>query len=913
MTLSSQSDRPLIAVDDARGTSCASTTTMLAQSAVMAPHARASAEVLAALDVLPERGLDDAAVRARRAVCGSNVLQTHPPATTLSILLHQVTSSVVALLAVAALLSASFGDWTEAAAILVVLVINTAIGFVTELKAERSMEALRAIGSQMQRVRRAGKTLMMRAEDLVPGDILLLEAGDVATADARLTAAANLSVDESALTGESVPVEKSVDPVARNTPVADRRCMLFKGTALTRGSAIGVVTATGMATELGRVAELAANAAPEPSPLTRNLARLSTQLVALTIVIAVFVAVAGIAKGQSAFLMIEAAIALAVAAIPEGLPIVATLVLARGMWRMSESNALIERLSAVETLGATTVILTDKTGTLTENRMTVRRITTPSQDLTIETGGTPQADPIAVRLLEVATLCNDAVIDGPDQPASGDPLETALLRVARTAGIERPALLIAKPEIARRSFDSDTRLMATVHAAPEGTLVAVKGAPEAVLPLAIRIAGPDGPYLMTEELRAEWRQRTEDMGRSGLRVLAFAERSSSGAEDEPYCDLTFLGLIGLHDPPRREVPAAIASCRQAGIRVVMVTGDHAVTAASIGSEIGITRDAPRVIEGRTLGGEGGMDVRRILEADVFARVSPAQKLELVAVYQSAGEVVAMTGDGVNDAPALKKADIGVAMGLRGTEVARQAAAMILRDDSFATIVTAIREGRVIFANIRRFVMYLLACNLGEVMVVGVAVSSGMPLPLYPLQILYLNLVTDVFPAFALAMSEGDEDVLRRPPRNPSEPLIGRSQWIEIALFGAVMTAATLAAMHLTTSWLKLDQSSAITASFLTLALAQLWHVFNMAGTNAGLVRNEVTRNPYVWAAIAICLVLLVAACHVPAMAAVLHLAEPDTRLWTLVAVMSLASMLVGRAVVGAVSPWSLRTQPATLT
>ena len=362
------------------------------------------------------------------------------------------------------MLSALFGDYTEAVAILAVLVINTGLGFVTELKAERSMEALRAIGSHMQRVRRGGKTLMVPAEDLVPGDILLLEAGDVAAADARLTAAANLAVDKSALTGESVPVEKSTEPVDRDAPVADRRCMLFKGTALTRGCAIAVVTATGMATELGRVAHLAARAAPEPSPLTRNLAQLSTQLVVLTIAIAALVAVAGIARGQSAILMTEAAIALAVAAIPEGLPIVATLVLARGMWRMAAKNALIERLSAVETLGATTVIFTDKTGTLTENRMAVRRIITPSQQLDIAVDRSAGPDAIGRRLLEVATLCNDAVIDGPGQSANGDPLEIALLRASRSAGIERPALLAGLPEIARRPFDSETRLMATVHA-----------------------------------------------------------------------------------------------------------------------------------------------------------------------------------------------------------------------------------------------------------------------------------------------------------------------------------------------------------------------------------------------------------------------------------------------------------------
>jgi P-type Ca2+ transporter type 2C len=862
-----------------------------------APHARPATEVLAALAVSPHLGLDEKAVRARQAVLGRNALDLQPPKSTAVILLHQLWSSVVALLAAAATLSAAFGDWREAAAILVVLGLNTALGFVTELKAQRSMEALRRIGTHLQRVRRDGRVLMVDSEELVPGDVVLVEAGDVATADARLVRAANLAVDESALTGESVPVEKSAAPVAADAAIGDRASMLHKGTAVTRGSAIAVVTATGMGTELGQVARLAAGAAPEESPLTRSLARLSSHLVVVTLLIAAVVAAIGILRGLSPMLMIEASIALAVAAIPEGLPIVATLALARGMWRMARQNALIERLSAVETLGATTVILTDKTGTLTENRMAVERLVTAAGETVVdsrESDAAPALPDRTGRLLRAGVLCNDAVLARGGQPDSGDPLELALLRAADRAGLDRARLLRDLPEVERLPFDSDTRMMVTVHRSGGSFLVAVKGAPEAILARAARYAAADGDMPLDQEQRRRLQAKVECLGRRGLRVLAVAERTSSIPAADPGRDLTLLGLVGLHDPPRGDVKEAIAACRGAGIRVVMVTGDHAVTAASIARSISLASD-PQVIEGHALVDGGRLSAADIRSADVLARVSPAQKLDLVSAYQSAGEVVAMTGDGVNDAPALRKADIGVAMGQRGTEVARQAAAMVLRDDSFATIVSAIREGRVIFANIRRFVLYLLACNLSEVMVVGIAVAAGLPLPLLPLQILFLNLVTDVFPAFALAMGEGGTDVMRRRPRNSSEPIVTGPLWALVASQGLAMMLATLAAMVLARDGLGLDGGAVVTLSFLTLALAQIWHVFNMADRGQPLLVNDVTRNPYVWGAVLLCLALIAVACYAPPLAEVLKLTPPDVSGWAIVLATSLSAMVLAKA------------------
>jgi P-type Ca2+ transporter type 2C len=859
-----------------------------------APHAQPASEVLARLDVAPTMGLDNEEAKRRLSACGANTIVSRRRVSAITVLVHQFHSPVVYLLAAAAALAFYFGEWEEGIAIAIVLALNGLIGSLTELKAARSIEALRALGTRSTRVRREGAVHLLPADAMVPGDIVLLEAGDSITADLRVIEASNLAADESTLTGESVAVEKASAPVAEEARLAERNSMLFKGTALTRGSGIAVVVATGLATELGRVSQLVEEAEPGSSPLEKKLARLSGQLVWSTIGLTVLIAGIGLSTGKDAFLMIEAAIALAVAAIPEGLPIVATLALARGMWRMARQNALIERLSAVETLGATTVILTDKTGTLTENRMTVRRFWLPSGEIEVDGGESGKRialddDPQLARLLQVAVLCNNATLGHGAGKGSGDPMELALLRAGRAAGLERPALRTHHPTVRRHAFDTASKMMATVHRQDDGFLYAVKGAPEAVLAAAEQVASAEGEVALEADERKEWLSRVEHLGHHGLRVLACAAKTEKSADAAPYEGLTFLGLIGLEDPARADVPHAIEDCRRAGIRVVMVTGDHAVTARSIGRAVGLGEAAAHVIEGRRLAELAKGD---LFKAGIFARVSPAEKLELVRAYQSAGEIVAMTGDGVNDAPALKQADIGVAMGLRGTDVAREAAAMILLDDAFPTIVKAVREGRVIFGNIRRFVAYLLSCNLSEVLVVGLAILSMLPLPLLPLQILYLNLVTDVFPAFALAMGEGDRDVLKRPPRSPREPILGRAQWITIVLQSLVLTAGTFGALALARFGLDLDDSAVVTVTFLTLAFAQLWHVFNMRHSHAGLLRNEITCNGFVWGAIVLCTALLALPPYWPPLAQVLGLVRPDATMWAIVLAMSLAPLLV---------------------
>ncbi len=862
------------------------------------PYALSAAEALAELGVTAADGLGGGEIAARRHRFGANIVAHRRAISATRLIFHQFISPVVALLAAAAVLALSFGELEEGAAILVVLALNTLIGFVTEWKATRSIDALRALGAHTTRVRRDGRVAMIPAEDLVPGDIVLLDAGDRVSADLRLIESSGLSADESTLTGESVAVAKDPRPVAADTRMAERTAMLFKGTAITRGSGTGLVVATGLATELGKMTRLVLEARTGTSPLERRLARLSGQLVWATLAVAALIAAIGLRAGRDPLEIIQAATALAVAAIPEGLPIVATLTLARGMWRMAKRNALIERLSAVETLGATTVILTDKTGTLTENRMSVRRVCLPSGDRDFATG---PADSETARILRIGLLCNDATLES-DGGATGDPMEIALLRAGRTAGLDRAALLRDHPLRHRHAFDPILKMMATAHGNGDAGLIAVKGAPEAILAAADSVIGEGGVAPLDEAGRAAWLARAEALGRDGLRTLAFATKTDDG--ETPFAPLCLAGMVGLEDPPRPDVKQAIADCRQAGIRVVMVTGDHAVTARRIGRDVGLIEAddsaAADIVDGRTISALIAAAPARLRAARIFARVNPAEKLDLVRAAQAGGDIVAMTGDGVNDAPALRQADIGVAMGRRGTDVAREAAAMILLDDSFPTIVMAIRQGRIIFANIRRFVAYLLSCNLSEVMVVGLAVATSLPLPLLPLQILYLNLATDVFPAFALALGEGEADILRHPPRDPREPILGRGHWLAIIAQGAALTAGTFAALF-AAGRLGLDGVQTVTVTFTTLALGQIWHSFNMRDIDAPLLVNGVTRNRWLWGAALLCVGLIAAPPYLRPMANLLHLTPPTPAMWAVIVACSLGPSVAIQTVMAILS------------
>lgn len=866
------------------------------------PHSLSAAGVAQSLGVSPEAGLSEAEAARRLGHHGPNRLRRQKPRSRLAILAHQFRSVIVWLLAAAAALSLVMGDHAEAAAIVIVLLLNGAIGFFTELRAARSMEALFHIAEVRTRVRRGGHVRMIDARDVVPGDVVVLEGGDVVTADLRLTEASSLQADESVLTGESAPVAKSPRPVASETILGDRTPMVFKGSAITRGSGEAIVAATGMATELGRISRLTETARAEASPLETRLERLGLMLIWVTLALALGTALAGVLRGHRPDEMLQTAIALAVAAIPEGLPVVATLSLARGMWRMARRNALIRRLSAVETLGATTLILTDKTGTLTENRMTVVRFL-------LEKGEFDPAapDPAVTLALKTGALCTTAALGTGGEEGTGDPMELALLRVAEEMGTALPA-----GRIGQHAFDPERRMMATIHADTDGAFYAVKGAPEAVIDACDVVLAADGPQALTDAARSEWNRRNARVASEGLRTLGLATKTTRDAKADPYDGLMLIGLVCLADPLREDVPPAIAACRAAGIRVVMITGDHAATAARIATDAGIGGNRAAVIEGHEL---AGLDPDEVMEetrekidaADVFARVAPETKLTLVSFHQRYGQVVAMTGDGVNDAPALKKADIGVAMGLRGTQVAREAADVVLKDDDFATIVEAVRQGRVIFGNIRKFIVYLMSCNLCEVLVVAGAVGAGLPAPLLPLQILFLNLVTDVFPAFALGLGQGDGREMRRPPRDPSEPLVSQAEWIRIAGLGAAQTIATLAAFTLALFALQLSVDQAVTVAFLTLALAQLWNVFNTRAEDAPPFINDVTRNPFVWGALALCLILIGAALWSPGLSAVLNLTAPGTRGLALAAGASLIALVLGQALLAftaALRRWS---------
>jgi Ca2+-transporting ATPase len=879
-----------------------------------------TAQLCRELGVRAESGLPSEEARRRLARFGPNQLRATLPRPAWKILLDQFRSIVIGLLCAAAILAIWYGDIAEGLAVGAVILINASIGFLTELRATRSMEALARLGHFETRVRRDDQLVVVSADSLVPGDIVALEGGDVVSADLRLLEASALLADESALTGESEPVDKRTETLANDTPLMERSNLLHKGTRLARGSGLGVVIGTGYQTELGRIAQLVGQAEAQETPLEKRLDALGRRLVWVMLLIAALTAGAGVITGRDTLLAIQVAVALMVAAIPEGLPIVATIALARGMWRMARRNALIIRLSAVETLGATGIILTDKTGTLTENRMAVREILLPGHELQFPSEAQAHASPLmeqgrppdtgvrelATRLLEAGVLCNNASLPAPGSersPAAGDPMEIALLAAARLLGIEHETCRQAKPRLREDPFTAETRAMAVFNRDTGAIRVSVKGAPESILPRCTNLLRVDGVETMTPGEREAWLSRVAAKAEQGYRILALAMRQADSQDAEPYEGLTLLGVACFQDPPRDDVRETIERCRAAGIDLIMVTGDHVATARHIATEVGLldANAGPEAsVDARNVGNDRA-EIARLANAKVIARVSPQQKFALVRHFQDQGRIVAMTGDGVNDAPALKQADIGVAMGIRGTAVAREAAAMVLQDDRLSTIVEAIQQGRAIYSNIRKFVIYLLSCNISEVLIVALATLAGAPLPLLPLQILFLNLVTDVFPALALGVSEGHQALMQHAPRNPEEHIVARRHWLRITIHGVILCGVVLGAMACAIGVMHLSEREAITISFCTLALAQLWHVFNMRDRSSGLLRNEITENPWVWAAIGICLVLMAGAIYLAPVSEILELQAPTPAGWALIGFASLLPLLAG--------PLALRLTP----
>lgn len=747
------------------------------------------------------QGLSDGEAEQRLTVYGPNELSEKRARTPLIMFLSQFGDFMILVLLGAAFLAGSTGDPRDMLLIIAIVILNAVIGFIQEFRAERAIIALKRMAGQVADVLRAGQLKSVVAREIVPGDLVLLKTGDVVPADLRLVDAVQLKLEESSLTGESFPVEKDgrllSDP---RLPLGERKNMAYKGTIVSAGRGMGIVVAIGMATELGKIAAMIQAEGEAKTPLQRRLAAFGRRLAVVVLIVCAMVFIIGYLRGESPLLMFMTAISLAVAVIPEALPAVVTISLALGAGKMVKQNALIRRLPAVETLGAITYICTDKTGTLTQNRMTVTELfldgaaISPNFAANGAEGGAVDAESTLSHLLIAAALCNDARRGNGDN-MTGDPTDVALYALALGYGLDPLRLAAQFPRIAELPFDSDRKCMTSFHHGPDGIVSFTKGAVEALVDRAGGIMSAAG----VEQLdKVGFIRQTELMAASGMRVLAVAMKKWDKmpgivSSDEVERELTMLGLAGMADPPREEALSAVSLCRTAGIVPVMITGDHPVTALAIARKLEmLEEDGERMITGRELDGLSLEEFeRRVEHIRVYARVAPEQKLKIVQALKDKGHFVAMTGDGVNDAPALKRADIGIAMGMTGTDVAKEAAAMILLDDNFATIVNAVREGRRIYANILKFITYSITSNMGTLVLVVLAPFFGMPLPLLPVQILWMNLLCDSLPGLALAAEPAERDAMCRPPVNPAAGVFAEGRWWFMARYGLMIGALAL--------------------------------------------------------------------------------------------------------------------------
>ena len=804
-------------------------------------------------------GLAAEVAASRLVQLGPNVLHEAARRSPLVMLASQFTDFMILVLIAAAVIAGVIGEPQDTIAIVVIVFLNGIIGFVQEYRAERAMAALKQMASPQARVIRDGQSALIDATALVPGDLVELEAGNILPADLRLTELASLKVDESALTGESQPVDKQLAPLHEtDLPLGDRLNLAYKGTVVSYGRARGLVVATGMQTELGKIAALLSGESGK-TPLQKRLARFGQNLAVGVLAICALIFVAGWLRGEPPLVMLLTAISLAVAAIPEALPAVVTISLALGAARLVKQNALIRRLPAVETLGSVTFICSDKTGTLTQNRMRVDCVLAAGETRTT-LAGTEVAPWRELGLAMV--LCNDAVADA-EGTLTGDPTETALLEAAQTAGFEQAALQESWPRLAEIPFDSDRARMSTLHRDGESVLMLVKGAPESMLSVCVDQLAASGTVALDH---AALQDEAEQLAAQGLRVLAFALKRLPAVPDALdtatlESGLTFIGLAGLIDPPRPEAAESVAACKAAGIVPVMITGDHPATARAIASRLGIVEDGGRVLTGGELARLSLEEFEREVETvRVYARINPEQKIKIVQALQDRGEFVAMTGDGVNDAPALKMADIGVAMGRGGTDVAREAAHMTLLDDNFATIVTAVREGRRIFDNIRKFVKYTMTSNSGEIWTIFLAPFMGLPIPLLPIHILWINLVTDGLPGLALASERAEHNVMQRPPRPPKESIFAHGMWQHILWVGLLMGGVSL----LTQAW-AIHTGSAHWQSmvFTVLTLSQMGHVLAIRSERESLFTQGVWSNRMLIGALLLTFALQMAVLYVP--------------------------------------------------
>ncbi len=839
-------------------------------------HTLSSEIVMSRLKSAPT-GLSRSEAARRLAEYGPNELQSVHRTSPWTILFAQFKNVLIAILLVATVLSAFLGHPIEAIAIAVIVLFAVLLGFVQEYRADRAIEALRQMAAPTTTALRDGEEVEIAARDLVPGDVILLRAGDKIPADARLIEAVNLQIEEASLTGESVPVEKHAAPLAdAELAVGDRRNMAYAGTAATYGRGRAIVVATGMSTEFGKIARMLETIDVGRTPLQENLDKVGVVLARAALVVVGIIVALGVLRGQPLLEMLVFGIALAVAVVPEALPAVVTISLAIGVQRMVKRHALMRRLPAVETLGSTSVICSDKTGTLTKDQMTIRKIFSAGQMLEVSGAGyAPEGEFLhagsvvkprgpLMQLLQAGVLASDARIvrnesDGLWQ-VKGDPTEGALVVAASKAGLDKVELDGQFPRVKEIPFTSETKRMTTVHDGAGVVMACSKGAPEVILASCTRQMTEQGESPLDAGSREAIMQAGREMASEALRVLAVASKSGPMPEG-PESEMTFLGIVGMIDPPRPEAKAAIQVCQQAGIRPVMITGDHPLTAQAVAQELGLLRSG-RVVIGAELEAMSEDDFARDVESiDVYARVSPAHKLRIVTAWQAKGHIVAMTGDGVNDAPALKKAEIGIAMGITGTDVTKEAAAMTLTDDNFASIVAAVEEGRVVFGNIKKYLMYLISSNIGEIGLMAGATLAGLPLPLSAVQILYVNLATDGLPALALAVDPPDEDLMRRKPRNPRTGIFTRPVVTLMTVGGAWSTVVNLG-LFIWARQSGRSDAEAMTMTFVSLVLIQFFKAYNFRSD-----RHSVLNRPFAnkWLNLAIIweLLLLVLVVHVP--------------------------------------------------
>jgi Ca2+-transporting ATPase len=846
--------------------------TFVAAPSSQSPWGEDRAAVVAALGSHLDQGLSKSVAAQRLEQYGPNVLRESKRRSRFVAFLMQFADWMIALLAAAAITSAAIGEWQDSLLIAAIVLANGIIGFIQEQRAEKAVAALKKLVQPTARVWRDGTMAELSANEVVPGDLAELRGGDLVPADGRLLETNELQADESPLTGESMGVDKQTTGLPPQTALPDRTNMVYAGTAITRGIGKMIVTATGMQTELGKIAALLETAETVETPLQRRLAAFSKRLAVAVVAVCALVFALGLWRGEeTAGRMFLMAVSLAVAAVPEGLPAVITIALALGSQRMSRRKAIVRQLAAVETLGSVNVICSDKTGTLTQNKMSVSE-------------WAPHRDEAGIRqeLIRAAVLCNDAQLSDHRQ-ILGSATETAIVAAAMRENIDVEAARAEWPRLAEFPFSSARKRMSAVHRSPQGaTVIFVKGAAETILERSSQLFDGQAPQPLTDDDRRRLDEIIIDLTGRGRRVLGAARRDWPGdrtpeSADEAETELVFLGFVGLVDPPRPEARNAIARCRTAGIRPTMITGDHRRTALAIAKELALCEDDLEAFDGEALEKIGDDELRdRVARTSVFARVSPEHKLRIVRAHQSRGSVVSMTGDGVNDAPALKQADIGVAMGINGTDVSKEAARMVLADDNFATIVAAVEEGRVVYDNIRKFVQYLLTANLSEILLVLLSIVLGLPLPLLPIHLLWINLVTDGLPALALAYERAEANLMRHPPRRRDESIFAGGLTRDILIFGTLMGVACLGLYIYFLRWALIagDQADveiyARTAVFVALAMFQLFYVLGLRTADRSIFRSPPWENWRLVGAVLAGAVLQIAIVYLPPLQQIFH-------------------------------------------